>query len=79
MSTSENSEATSKIRTFLLKAYFHFITTTYKHHQITYQKQAIIELDISNAVMVNNLLQNNLDKVVMEENENIVSTEEVQE
>ncbi len=45
----------------------------------TYQKQAIIELDISNAVMVNNLLQNNLDKVAMEENENIVSTEEVQE
>ena len=42
MSTPENSEATSKIRTFLLKAYFHFITTTYKHNQITYQKQAII-------------------------------------
>lgn len=42
MSTSENSEATSKIRTFLLKAYFHFITTTYKNLQITYQKQAII-------------------------------------
>ena len=42
MSTAENSEATSKIRTFLLTAYFHSIFNHYKHHQITYQKQAII-------------------------------------
>ena len=45
----------------------------------TYKKQAITELDISNAVMVNNLLQNNLNKeIVVSETEESVSTEEVQ-
>ena len=39
----------------------------------------LTELDISNAVLVNNLLQNNLNKeIVVSETEESVSTEEVQ-
>ena len=45
----------------------------------TYKTQAITELDISNAVMVNNLLQNKLNKdQIIEVNEENINTEEIQ-